>query len=158
AAAMEANVAVDSIADVLEQFQAQFFWYRILAVQVTDCSSKRNDACCFHKCLGILMRAECLFDLVVIKCMLMHVGAGAKVMRFAFNQRACQLGVVNHFARGRNDLFVSSIMVGLTDIDMDELESGFYAGLGRFHAGTMVQINKDLYAELLPVVIYHITH
>lgn len=79
-------------------------------------------------------------------------------MRLAFDQRVGLLGVLHHFARGSDDFFVGGVVVGLTDIDVNELKAGVDPGLGGLYRRAVVKVDVNLDAVFALVVVDHVAH
>jgi hypothetical protein len=104
AAAVEADVAVDSVADALEEFEVELFRDRVAAVEVADRGGIGVDSGFGDERRGTLWCGEGLADLVVVDRLGVDVGAAAEVVRLGLDQSAgCLLGVRDDFLGGRDD-------------------------------------------------------
>ena len=78
-------------------------------------------------------------------------------MRLALDKgagRRCR--VLDDRARRRDDLLVGRVLPRLAQVDVDELEPGVDAGSRRLHAGTVVEVDVHLDAQLGAVVVDHV--
>ena len=83
----------------------------------------------------------------------MYIGAAAEVVRLTFDQRAGGFGVLHDFFSGAQNLFGSGVLFGLRKIDVNEFETGIDPLLGGLHTRRVIQIEVDLDAILVAVVI-----
>ena len=120
-AAVEANIAIEGVPDLLKQGEIQLFRHGVLAVEVADSGGEGIDAGGINEGLGTFGRGECLAQLNVVDSFGMQIGAAAEVVRFALDQGASSLGVLDDFLGGRNDLFVGGIVIGIIESEAQAL-------------------------------------
>jgi hypothetical protein len=155
AAAVEADVAVDGVADALQHFEVELFGDRVAAVQVADRGGVSVDPGLGYERRGTLGGGEGLADLVVVDGLGVDVGSPAEVVRLGLDERARRpLGVIDDLPGGRDDVGLGGVAVGLAVVDVDELKARVDARLGRFDTGTVSRWNSELRCGLPPVVIF----
>jgi hypothetical protein len=91
AAAVEADVAFDGVADALQQFEIELLRDRVAAVEVADRGGVGGDPGLGDERRGTLRGGEGLADLVVVDRLGVDVGAAAEVVRLRLDQGAGRL-------------------------------------------------------------------
>lgn len=129
AATVQGNVGINRFTDPLEELEVEDLRHRVPAVQVTNSSGKGVDAGRRYETKRTLWCTECFPDFIIVNCFGMKAGAAAKVVGLALYQCTGKGGVGNDFFGGRNNLFISGIVVGLRNIDVYEFEANVDAFL-----------------------------
>ena len=105
AAAVQADVAVDGVANALQQFEVELLRDRVATVEVADRGGVGVDPGLGDERGGTIWRGERLADLGVVDRLGVDVGAAAEVVRLSLDQRAGPMpGVVDDLLGGRDDV------------------------------------------------------
>src|SRR4051812_27730142 len=153
AASVQADVAADRVADPPEQLEVELLGHRVPAVEVADGRRERVDAGRVDERPRALGRRERLADLLVVDVLGVDVGAATEVVRLALDERPGRRRVRDDLPGRDDDLVVRRVALRLAEVDVDELEAGVDPGLRRLDAGTVIEVDVHLDAELGPVVV-----